>query len=255
MPPSSSDASRARTRRARRDRRGRSSTSVNRVRARGTARAPTRARRSGARRCRRSRPVRRIRLRAPAPMPADAPVTSTCLPFRSYVTTREASLGRHAAHARVSAAHGPGRGRHRRGAGDRGGDRGRVRRGSVPTSRCATGTPTGLARTAAAVEAAGSHVRTAMLDVRDGDAVRGLGRRPLDRVDVLVNNAGGGFFAAFLDVNDKGQDALIRENFTSVTNFIRAVRPADARRPAARSSTSRRSRRTVPRPASPCTRR
>ena len=31
---------------------------------------------------------------------------------------------------------------------------------------------------------------------------------PLDRVDVLVNNAGGGFNASFLDVNDKGQDAL-----------------------------------------------
>ena len=42
---------------------------------------------------------------------------------------------------------------------------------------------------------------------------------------MLVNNAGGGFFAAFLDVNDKGQDSLIRENFTSVTNFIRACVP------------------------------
>jgi NAD(P)-dependent dehydrogenase (short-subunit alcohol dehydrogenase family) len=42
---------------------------------------------------------------------------------------------------------------------------------------------------------------------------------------VLVNNAGGGFLAPFLDVNDKGQDALIRENFTSVTNFTRAVVP------------------------------
>ena len=77
---------------------------------------------------------------SPAPMPADAPVTSTCLPFRSYVTTREASLGRHAAHARVSAAHGPGRGRHRRRAGDRRGDRGRVRRVRCPRrvvrSRC-----------------------------------------------------------------------------------------------------------------------
>jgi NAD(P)-dependent dehydrogenase (short-subunit alcohol dehydrogenase family) len=39
---------------------------------------------------------------------------------------------------------------------------------------------------------------------------------------VLVNNAGGGFVAAFTDVNDKGQDALIQENFTSVTHCIRA---------------------------------
>jgi 3-oxoacyl-[acyl-carrier protein] reductase len=42
---------------------------------------------------------------------------------------------------------------------------------------------------------------------------------------VLVNNAGGGFRADFLDVNDKGQDALIRENFASVTNFVRGVVP------------------------------
>jgi len=49
---------------------------------------------------------------------------------------------------------------------------------------------------------------------------------------VLVNNAGGGFRAAFLDVNDKGQDSLVRENFTSVTHFVRAavpLMPADGR--------------------------
>ena len=68
----------------------------------------------------------------------------------------------------------------------------------------------------------------ALLDVRDGDAVRAW-IEPLDRVDVLVNNAGGGFFAAFLDVNDKGQDALVRENFTSVTTLHPRVRPEDAR--------------------------
>jgi NAD(P)-dependent dehydrogenase (short-subunit alcohol dehydrogenase family) len=80
--------------------------------------------------------------------------------------------------------------------------------------------PDGLARTQAATKS--SHVQ--LLDVRDGDAVREwIGG--LERVDVLVNNAGGGFRADFLDVNDKGQDALIRENFTSVTNFIRATVP------------------------------
>ena len=82
----------------------------------------------------------------------------------------------------------------------------------------------GLARTAAEVEAAGRRASTAVLDVRDGDAVRDwVGT--WEHLDVLVNNAGGGFRAAFLDVNDKGQDSLVRENFTSVTNFVRACVP------------------------------
>ena len=79
----------------------------------------------------------------------------------------------------------------------------------------------GLARTAEEIVASGRHVHTELLDVRDGDAVREW-IAALDTVDVLVNNAGGGFHADFTDVNDKGQDALIRENFTSVTHCIRA---------------------------------
>src|SRR5205807_4746671 len=47
----------------------------------------------------------------------------------------------------------------------------------------------------------------------------------LGRVDILVNNAGGGFAANFSDVSLNGQDALIRENFSSVTHFVRAVLP------------------------------
>jgi len=79
----------------------------------------------------------------------------------------------------------------------------------------------GLARTTEEILANGRHVHTELLDVRDGDAVREW-IAALDAVDVLVNNAGGGFEAAFTDVNDKGQDALIRENFVSVTHCIRA---------------------------------
>jgi NAD(P)-dependent dehydrogenase (short-subunit alcohol dehydrogenase family) len=45
------------------------------------------------------------------------------------------------------------------------------------------------------------------------------------RIDVLVNNAGGGFYASFLDVNAKGQRALVDENFTSVTHFVRGCVP------------------------------
>jgi len=82
----------------------------------------------------------------------------------------------------------------------------------------------GLARTVADVESAGRRAVAEVLDVREGDAVRAwVGT--LDRIDVLVNNAGGGFRADFLEVNDKGQDSLIRENFTSVTNFVRAAVP------------------------------
>ena len=85
-----------------------------------------------------------------------------------------------------------------------------------------------LDATADAIERDGRRVVAGELDVRDGDAVRdfvNVVRDHFGRVDILVNNAGGGFHAPFLDVNDKGQDALIRENFTSVTNFVRAAVP------------------------------
>jgi len=87
----------------------------------------------------------------------------------------------------------------------------------------------GLNDTAAAIAANGRRRFTQVLDVRDTDAV-GKWIASLEPVDVLVNNAGGGFRADFVDVNDKGQDALIRENFTSVTNFVRACVPTMAER-------------------------
>jgi 3-oxoacyl-[acyl-carrier protein] reductase len=85
-----------------------------------------------------------------------------------------------------------------------------------------------MALLATDIEAAGRKVVTATLDVRDGDAVRefvAAAAEQLGPIDVLVNNAGGGFHAPFLGVNDKGQDSLMRENFTSVTNFVRATEP------------------------------
>lgn len=85
-----------------------------------------------------------------------------------------------------------------------------------------------LANAKAEIETTGRRALTGLLDVRDqGQVSAWLAEvsTTFGHVDVLVNNAGGGFQAAFLDVNDKGQDALIRENFTSVTSFIRGVVP------------------------------
>ena len=85
-----------------------------------------------------------------------------------------------------------------------------------------------LARTGHAIESAGRRALAAELDVRDAERVReffeGI-EATFGRVDVLVNNAGGGFHAMFVEVGEKGQDALIRENFSSVTHFVRGAVP------------------------------
>ena len=83
----------------------------------------------------------------------------------------------------------------------------------------------GLASTAAAIEAMGRRVVSDVFDVRDADAVEAFFARlaaDLGPVDVLVNNVGGGFHAAFADVSAKGEAALIAENFGTVTNCVRA---------------------------------
>ncbi len=81
-----------------------------------------------------------------------------------------------------------------------------------------------LAETAGMAETLGAKVGTAVLDVRDTAAVQQW-VSDLGRIDVLVNNAGGTFHGAFLDASDKGQRSVVDENFTSVTNFVRASVP------------------------------
>jgi 3-oxoacyl-[acyl-carrier protein] reductase len=86
----------------------------------------------------------------------------------------------------------------------------------------------GMAATAKEIESTGRRVQIGELDVRDDPAVKKWVERvaqELGGVHVLVNNAGGGFYASFLDTNEKGQRTLVEENFTSVTHFVRACVP------------------------------
>jgi 3-oxoacyl-[acyl-carrier protein] reductase len=85
-----------------------------------------------------------------------------------------------------------------------------------------------LASTAREVEAAGRRVLTAVLDVREEEAVRAFLARveaEFGRAEILVNNAGGGFRAPFLELSARGQDALVRENFVSAAHFVRGFAP------------------------------
>ena len=85
-----------------------------------------------------------------------------------------------------------------------------------------------LADTAAEAESRGATVIAESFDVRDAervDAFMGRVHAEVGPVDVLVNNAGGGFWAPFTDVSAKGEQALVSENFSTVTNCVRAVTP------------------------------
>lgn len=84
------------------------------------------------------------------------------------------------------------------------------------------------AETVALLEALGRPPVAGLLDVRDADAVDAFVRRVVDahgRVDVLVNNAAGTFYAHFVDTSPKGVATMVDENFLSVTHFVRATVP------------------------------
>jgi len=85
-----------------------------------------------------------------------------------------------------------------------------------------------MADVAAHIEGLGRTVTSVHLDVRDAEAVTGFASQVAERhgrVDVLVNNAGGGFWSPFVDVSPKGQAALVAENFVQVTTCIREFVP------------------------------
>jgi NAD(P)-dependent dehydrogenase (short-subunit alcohol dehydrogenase family) len=67
-------------------------------------------------------------------------------------------------------------------------------------------------------------VHAGVFDVRDTEAVTAF-VNPLEQIDVLVNNVGGTFRADFLSISANAQRALVDENFTTVTNFVRACVP------------------------------
>ncbi len=79
-----------------------------------------------------------------------------------------------------------------------------------------------------AIEAAGGQALVLPTDVRDGEALERAVATTAERyggVDVLVNNVGGTFRAAFLETSEKGWDALVRANLKTVLHGTRAVAP------------------------------
>src|SRR5687768_4360703 len=85
-----------------------------------------------------------------------------------------------------------------------------------------------LDATAGRWRATGRKARSVCPDGRDQPAVDATFETiasQFGRVDILVNNAGGTFFSPFEKVNAKGEAAIIAENFTSVTQFIRNSLP------------------------------
>lgn len=89
------------------------------------------------------------------------------------------------------------------------------------------------ARTVEKIEAAAAEIRTTgaralavATDVRDAGQIDHMLEKTLEafgKVDILVNNAGGHFEKTPLELSERGWDAVIKENLTSVFLFSQAV--------------------------------
>jgi NAD(P)-dependent dehydrogenase (short-subunit alcohol dehydrogenase family) len=78
------------------------------------------------------------------------------------------------------------------------------------------------------IAATGRRTLVGLLDVRDRPAVGDFADRigtTFGTVHGLVNNAGGTFVSEFMEANERGDAALVAENFTSVVDVTRAVVP------------------------------
>jgi len=85
-----------------------------------------------------------------------------------------------------------------------------------------------LAALAHALAGEGTRVAHEVFDVRQPETVRRFVARTaaeLGPLDILVNNAGGSFAAPFLELSERGERALVDENFSQVACFVRAVVP------------------------------
>ena len=82
--------------------------------------------------------------------------------------------------------------------------------------------------TRAEIVAAGGEALQLATDVRDAEQVAravAAARASYGGLDVLVNNVGGTFARPFLEIEEKGWDALIRTNLKSVFHCTRAAAP------------------------------
>lgn len=89
-----------------------------------------------------------------------------------------------------------------------------------------------LEETAGQARASGADVTTGVFDVRDREDVEAFVAGvagAAGEIHVLVNNAGGTFEASFAELSEGGERALIAENWSSVSHFVRAAGPHLAR--------------------------